>query len=267
MGQEYSSLNIEKRTQLGLLGTQKLSKRQIAAQLGRSASTISREVARNGHPQRGYLAAGAQQAASERWVQAKAGARNLGTRFDTPLGKFVRHELQRALSPEQTAGRLKRMHPEDRTQRVSHETIHQAVYLVPRGELRTELIAQLLTDNGACFTDRFQRKLRIPSGKHHFDVGCRALDIEHRLCPPRHPQTNGLVERFNGRISEIVAQTRLHSAAELKQTLINYVKVYNTHIPQRALDQLTPLDALKSWRAKSPDLFKKRPKDVPGLDI
>ena len=45
MGQEYSSLNIEERTQLGLLVSQKLSKRQIAAQMGRSASTISRELA------------------------------------------------------------------------------------------------------------------------------------------------------------------------------------------------------------------------------
>ena len=89
-------------------------------------------------------------------------------------------------------------------------------------------IDKLLTDNGACFTDRFQRKSRTPSGKHHFDVRCRALGIEHRLCPPRHPQTNGLVERFNGRIAEITAQTRFHSAAELEQTLMNYVKVYNT---------------------------------------
>ena len=77
---------------------------------------------------------------------------------------------------------------------------------------------------------------------------------------------DGLVERFNGRIAEITAQTRFHSAAELEQTLMNYVKVYNTRIPQRALDHHTPLDALKSWRAKSPDLFKKRPKNLPGLD-
>jgi IS30 family transposase len=48
MGQEYSSLNIEERTQLGLLVSQKLSQREIAAQMGRSTSTISRELARNG---------------------------------------------------------------------------------------------------------------------------------------------------------------------------------------------------------------------------
>ncbi|MGL4190307.1 MAG: IS3 family transposase, partial [Sphaerotilus sulfidivorans] len=69
------------------------------------------------------------------------------------------------------------------------------------------------------------------------------------------------------RIAEITAQTRFHSAAELEQTLMNYVKVYNTRIPQRALDHHTPLDALQSWRAKSPDLFKKRPKNLPGLDM
>jgi IS30 family transposase len=44
MGEEYSSLSLEERTQLGLLASQKLSQRQIAVQLGRSASTISRAV-------------------------------------------------------------------------------------------------------------------------------------------------------------------------------------------------------------------------------
>ena len=43
-------------------------------------------------------------------------------------------------------------------------------------------IDKLLTDNGACFTDRFQLRSRTPSGKHHFDVRCRALGIERWLC-------------------------------------------------------------------------------------
>jgi transposase InsO family protein len=128
-------------------------------------------------------------------------------------------------------------------------------------------IVKLLTDNGACFTDRFQQKSRSPSGKHPFDVRCRTLGIEHRLCPPRHPQTNGLVERFNGRISDVIAQTRFHSSTQLQQTLLNYVKVYNCRIPQRALGHLAPLDSLKAWYSKAPQLFKKRPKDLPGLDM
>ena len=87
-------------------------------------------------------------------------------------------------------------------------------------------IVKLLTDNGSQFTDRFTSKKREPTGCHDFDVRCGELGIEHRLCPPRHPQTNGMVERFNGRISEVVKQTRFASAAELETTLERYVKTY-----------------------------------------
>jgi len=127
-------------------------------------------------------------------------------------------------------------------------------------------ITKLLTDNGSQFTDRFTSKKRDASGKHKFDVRCKALNIEHRLCPPRHPQTNGMVERFNGRISEVVNQTRFASAAELEATLTNYVKTYNHRIPQRALNHLSPVQALKKWQADKPDLFVKRVYNQPGLD-
>jgi transposase InsO family protein len=118
-------------------------------------------------------------------------------------------------------------------------------------------ITKLLTDNGTQFTDRFTSKDKQASGTHSFDKQCRALNIEHRLSPPRHPQTNGMVERFNGRISEVVKQTRFASAAELASTLNNYLLTYNHHIPQRSLGHLTPVDALKHWRKKKPELFVK----------
>ena len=69
-------------------------------------------------------------------------------------------------------------------------------------------ISDILTDNGTQFTDRFTSQARTPSGQHVFDRTCASLGIEHRLCPPRHPQTNGLVERFNGRTADLVKQTR-----------------------------------------------------------
>lgn len=127
-------------------------------------------------------------------------------------------------------------------------------------------ITKLLTDNGSQFTDRFTRKKREPTGNHKFDVRCNALNIEHRLCPPRHPQTNGMVERFNGRISEVVNQTRFASAAELETTLDRYLKTYNHLIPQRALNHLSPVQALKNWQAKKPELFLKRVYNQQGLD-
>jgi transposase InsO family protein len=119
-------------------------------------------------------------------------------------------------------------------------------------------ITKLLTDNGSQFTDRFTSKNKQPTGNHVFDKQCKSLNIEHRLSPPAHPQTNGMVERFNGRISEVVEQTRFGSGAELEATLDNYMFTYNHHIPQRALGHLSPIDALKSWQVKKPELFLKR---------
>ncbi len=89
-------------------------------------------------------------------------------------------------------------------------------------------IEKILTDNGTQFTDRFTSKEKQPTGNHAFDQECARQGIEHRLIPPRHPQTNGMVERFNGRISELVQQTRFASAAELEKTLYAYLKIYSS---------------------------------------
>jgi hypothetical protein len=46
--------------------------------------------------------------------------------------------------------------------------------------------------------------------------------------------------------------------AELETTLNNHMFTYNHHIPQRSLGHLSPVDVLKSWREKKPELFNKR---------
>lgn len=127
-------------------------------------------------------------------------------------------------------------------------------------------IQKVLTDNGSQFTDRFTSQEKRATGEHTFDLACASLGIEHRLSPPRHPQTNGMVERFNGRISELVKQTRFDSAAELEATLEHYLKVYNHHIPQRALNHQPPIQALKKWQMEKPELFVKRVYKQAGLD-
>lgn len=127
-------------------------------------------------------------------------------------------------------------------------------------------IVKILTDNGSQFTDRFTSKNKKPSGKHAFDRECERLGIEHRLIKPRHPQTNGMVERFNGRISDILATTRFDSREDLATTIKRYVKLYNEHLPQRALGHKTPLQALRQWRRQYPELFVKRPNNQTGLD-
>ena len=127
-------------------------------------------------------------------------------------------------------------------------------------------IEKILTDNGTQFTDRFTSKEKQPTGNHAFDQECVQQGIEHRLIPPRHPQTNGMVERFNGRISELVQQTRFASAEELEKALYAYLKVYNHHIPQKALKHQTPIQALKIWQKNKPDIFFKKVYDHPRLD-
>lgn len=79
-------------------------------------------------------------------------------------------------------------------------------------------IENLLTDNGSHFTDRFTSKGKQPSGKHVFDRECVVLGIEHRWIKLRHPQSNGMAERLNGRISDVLATTRFRSREDLLRT-------------------------------------------------
>ena len=128
-------------------------------------------------------------------------------------------------------------------------------------------IAKVLTDNGKEFTDRFCASgEREPIGKHPFDTVCAERRIEHRLIKPAHPQTNGMIERFNGRIGEVLATRRFRSGEHLEETLLRYVATYNTHIPQRALGHLSPVEALRKWQEKRPELFVSEINNLPGLD-
>ena len=91
-------------------------------------------------------------------------------------------------------------------------------------------IRKVLTDNGKEFTDRFTvNGERKPTGNHLFDRECAAQAIEHRLIPPRRPQTNGMVERFNGRISEILAAHHCDSHDDLDALLRRYMHLYSSH--------------------------------------
>ena len=128
-------------------------------------------------------------------------------------------------------------------------------------------ITRVLTDNGKEFTDRlFASRERQPSGNHEFDQLCQELGIEHRLTKPRTPRTNGMVERFNGRIADVLKTHRFNSAEDLEQTLMRYVALYNHQLPQSALHSKTPMQAMKQWHQTHPELFNKRPYDRPGCN-
>jgi transposase InsO family protein len=122
--------------------------------------------------------------------------------------------------------------------------------------------------SGKEFTDRlFGLRKRAATGAHEFDTLCSTLDIDHRLTPPKSPQTNGMVERFNGRIEEVLQSHHFRSGEELETTLHRYVWLYNQQLPQSALGSKTPLQAMKDWHNLKPELFKKQPYYLPGCDM
>jgi transposase InsO family protein len=99
----------------------------------------------------------------------------------------------------------------------------------------------ILTDNGSEFTDRFGaarwRSENQPSGRHPFDCICARHGIAHRLTRPFRPQTNGMVERFNRRLTEAIAakpsiarnqgKNKFANHAERDAFLIGFVSHYN----------------------------------------
>jgi len=63
-----------------------------------------------------------------------------------------------------------------------------------------------------------------------------------------------MVERFNGRISDILKTHHFRSGEDLRATLHRYVDLYNHQLPQAALRGKTPLQAMKDWFKSSPEL-------------
>ena len=125
----------------GLAG--RLPLRSIATQLGRSPSTISREVSRNGGRQ-GYRASQADQSAWDRAHRPKP-CKLVENRA---LARVVARKLQLAWSPEQIAGWLKHMYPDDESYQVSHETIYKSLFIQARGALKKELLQHLRRTRG-----------------------------------------------------------------------------------------------------------------------
>nr|WP_229679097.1 IS30 family transposase [Silvimonas amylolytica] len=112
--------------------------RCIACHLGRAASTISREIRRNGGCA-SYRAADADKAAWDRAHRPK----RCKLVENPALAEVVADRLQRQWSPEQIAGWLKREHPHDERNQVSHETIYRSLFIQARGALKKELLAHL----------------------------------------------------------------------------------------------------------------------------
>jgi IS30 family transposase len=179
-------LSLAEREEIALLKVQGYSIREIARRLSRSASTISRELRRNAATRSGGLE---YRATTAQWHAERSARRPKATKLalNPALRTYVEQRLAgvvvapsgapipgpnvpwkgrrhgprkdrrwaRAWSPEQIARRLEIDFPDDKTMRISHEAIYQALFVQGRGALRRELTACLRTG----------RVLRVPRAR------------------------------------------------------------------------------------------------------
>jgi transposase, IS30 family len=178
----YSSryLNDLERAEIGRLLEIGTSYAEIGRRLDRAPSTIGREIERNSNPSTGrYEPVRADRLAWERQRRPKPSK----VAADPALRQEVQRLLNRRLSPEQVAGRLRVLHADNQAMRISPETIYQSLYVYPRGELKRELKACLRRG-------RTVRKRRGASPHPRIvgavPIGDRPAEVEGRLVPGHH---------------------------------------------------------------------------------
>ena len=179
-------LSFAGREEIALLRAQKFGVREIARRLGRSPSTISRELRRNAGTRSGSLS---YRASTAQWHADRRGQRPKPAKLavNAELRRYVQDRLSGAVerpdgdavdgpevrwigrrhgrrqdrrwakswSPGQISARLRLDFPDDESMRISHEAIYQSLYVQGRGALRRELTACLRTG----------RALRVPRAR------------------------------------------------------------------------------------------------------
>ena len=132
------------------------SVRSIAKLLGRSPSTVSREISRNG----GYDRYSAPTADDAAWARTRRPKR-CKLASSPRLRRAVARKLRLQWSPEQIAGWLKSTFPGDQTQHVSHETIYRSLFVQARGVLKKELFQHLRSKRSI----RRSRRMDLPADR------------------------------------------------------------------------------------------------------
>lgn len=152
-------LSLDDRVEIRLELERGVSFRRIAVALGRSASTVSREVAANGGRD-AYAPMAAHRRACE--LARRPKATKLAARPE--LCARVIEELEALWSPTQIRARLRAEFPDRPEMWVSHETIYKSIYIQGRGELRRELARCLRTGRAQRRAQgRIEQRGRIPN--------------------------------------------------------------------------------------------------------
>ena len=178
MDKTYKRLGLRDREEIsrGMYAMESFA--EVARRLNRPTSTISEEVWNNTEYSWCYSAEKAQARADT--VKKKGRKKKLDA--NPALKEYVHEKLRSEWSPEEIARRIAMEYPQDTTMRISHETIYQHLYCLPRGELKKELMRGL----------RHERKMRQPREHAHYrrqriqdiiSISERPKEAENRVVP------------------------------------------------------------------------------------
>lgn len=213
-----------------------LSMRQIARGIGRSPSTVSREIARHGRIHR-YRAADADATAWDRARRPKLCRLAQHER----LRRIVAEQLSQDWSPEQIAGWLKQSYPDDESMHVSHETIYRSLFIQSRGVLKKEFLKHL----------RSGRVMR--QSRHHNTKGLTRGQIIEGVSIRERPteiEDRAIPGHWEGDLMAGARNTHIATLVERQSRFTLLVKV-------NGKDTVTVVTALSKHVKKLPTLLRK----------
>jgi len=230
-------LSVGERLEIADLRRQGLAVREIARRLGRSPSTVSRELRRNAHPGSGdYRPWAAQRRSALRRARPKIGK----IAANPELRDAVADGLRRRWSPEQICRRLRQEFPDRPEMHVTHEVVYRALYVQGRGELRRELARCLRTGRAVRRpqrradqrTSRFQAPMIL--------ISERPPEVEDRAVPGHWEGDLIIGANHQSAIATLVErQTRYvmlahlphgHAAEQVKDALIATMMTMPEHL-------------------------------------
>lgn len=233
------ALTISEREEISRGIVQDLSLRTIASQLGRSPSTISREINRNGGLRR-YRASVADKAAWDRARRPKP----CKLVQHPMLARIVAARLKMSWSPRQIDGWLKRQYPEDENRQVSHETIYRSLFIQARGALKKELQQHLRSQRAIRRSRKRSRKNDgIGEISDIVSIRERPAAVEDRAVPG-HWEGDLLAGSKNSYIATLVERhTRYVMLVRVKgkdtETVINALIKHAHKLPTELYKSLT----------------------------
>ena len=175
----------------------------------------------------------------------------------------------------------------DRTSKFAFVEVHEKVARRTAADFLRHLIAAIpykvhtvLTDNGTHFTTPGNTGSAAPDIRaamdagelfwaHAFEYACADNNIDHRLTKPKHPWTNGQVERMNRTIKDATVKRFYYETHDqLRTHLADFVTAYNFARRLKTLKGLTPYEYVCKLWTKEPQRFTLHPlHHMPGLNI